>query len=985
MKFGKFIQEQQSEWGGAHYLNYKALKKIIGGVEGEQFTLSAPPPPNADELQSLKTAFFFKLERELEKINAFYLQKEAEFKVRLRSLVDKKRLILSKPSSRSQTALLNLKEALSLFQHDLTKLQTFVEVNATGFRKILKKWDKRAKSSTKELYLSRQIEIQPCFNNDVLAELTDAATTKPWRNVTNGEPRVATAVAVEDPATDLENDLVGLFHDNRIPEIHEFLEKRKQSMQDDDGLLSRVFSRIAAEASIDLLTILLATKSVDVNLADDINSRTSLHEASILGKIDLIRLLLESGAGIEATDMYGRTPLHYAAMYGRYECTVFLVTSGAPVDHTDLDDCSPLIHAVIGGHTKCVEALLERGASIDRSSASGADPLALSCEYGHIDIATLLLKKGARLAANSADGGLSALHVTAREGHAALCKLLIDSGADVDLRDNFSGWTPIFYSASEGHIDCVKVLLGAGCKVDVRDETDWLPWTYALYKGHIETAKLVEVVAVPVKEEVRTVNSTMEMGFMPMAPSALFIEDVEMEGMNIDSIPSLSLPPPIIPFRIYGHNYLEKKSYLQLNFNGISSTGSTNPIKLFGSRQLSSLKLIISSKPDLGIPYSVILPIKDDSEVYTFLIDDEEHTNFSLQFDIYPTFGTKVLGRAVVLASQLLLALGRRTAGAADNEKCVAPLFDNHLRVVGELAFEFSMVKAFDHEKLSIGGKVETYWKSTQVVNSAKNTSESGVRSFITASSLVEEYINVEVQLSRDLKTLVHTDWFIRNKYSAIQSSFKISPFDVPHAGAVSLFYSLKGLEQQVAWNPKEAFVGLGFKAVDLAKVINENLFTLEDILTVLPPSIGLCIDIKYPTSYERDTLHLQNFPDVNTYVDLILKTVYDHVGKQPNYGVFFKTRCGYDLHEDGRGEGDKRCTSIKEAVRFAKKSNFLGIVCEATPLIKVPALVNTIKESGLILATFGEANEDAKNVHIQETAGVDAILAHGVFRYNSS
>jgi len=38
--------------------------------------------------------------------------------------------------------------------------QQFIEINATGFRKILKKWDKRSKSQTKELYLARQVEVQ---------------------------------------------------------------------------------------------------------------------------------------------------------------------------------------------------------------------------------------------------------------------------------------------------------------------------------------------------------------------------------------------------------------------------------------------------------------------------------------------------------------------------------------------------------------------------------------------------------------------------------------------------------------------------------------------------------------------------------------------------------------------------------------------------------------------------------------------------------
>lgn len=46
-------------------------------------------------------------------------------------------------------------------------LQQFVEINAIGFRKILKKWDKRSKSTTKELYLARQVEVQPVFNRQV--------------------------------------------------------------------------------------------------------------------------------------------------------------------------------------------------------------------------------------------------------------------------------------------------------------------------------------------------------------------------------------------------------------------------------------------------------------------------------------------------------------------------------------------------------------------------------------------------------------------------------------------------------------------------------------------------------------------------------------------------------------------------------------------------------------------------------------------------
>jgi CDK inhibitor PHO81 len=50
---------------------------------------------------------------------------------------------------------------------DPSPFQQFIEMNATGFRKILKKWDKHSSSTTKELYLARQVDIQPVFNRQV--------------------------------------------------------------------------------------------------------------------------------------------------------------------------------------------------------------------------------------------------------------------------------------------------------------------------------------------------------------------------------------------------------------------------------------------------------------------------------------------------------------------------------------------------------------------------------------------------------------------------------------------------------------------------------------------------------------------------------------------------------------------------------------------------------------------------------------------------
>ncbi|KND03503.1 uncharacterized protein SPPG_00987 [Spizellomyces punctatus DAOM BR117] len=1051
MKFGKYIQAQQTDWAGPQYLNYKGLKKIINSLQSSNdphatfTTLAANNPPgvsfgvaddkHSEEYQALKTAFFFKLERELEKVNAFYLQKEADLKVRLRSLIDKKRIWQSGKSRQVSASLPTLKEGFLQFQRDLTKLQKFVEVNATGFRKILKKWDKRSKSSTKELYLSRQIEIQPCFNNDVLAELTDQATTHlaELENLLSKEDvdpiaNIREAVTGETHG-DVESELTGALKANNVLGVQEFLSKRSRDVRatgqgvEDREILSRSFLRFCVESNTECLDVLFATGEVDCNFVDDISGRTSLHETSIAGRQEVMRECVRHGANVEATDVYGRTALHYAAMYGRPDCALYLLSSGAKVHAIDHDGCTPLIYSITGGHTKCVEILIDHGAVVEPHSATAPIPLNLACQHGQKDIAMLLLSKGARLTANSE--GLFPLHLTSREGHFDISQMLINHGADVNAPDNLNGWTPIFYAASEGHLECAKVLLKAGCRINIKDESNWLPWTYALYRGHIRVARLLELQGVesPISQELVLAQ---DVGIKPMAPSGLFSEESNPEDMDIDALPDLSLPPPIIPFRIYGHAFLDKKHYIQVTFRNTQAGSQKSPISLFGSQPLSSLKMVISSKPEVGIPYSVILPLQDDLEVYTFLVEDL--ANFSLQFDVFPTFGTKPIGRGVVLPSQLAMTILKSWNGAGESEPCICPLFDSHLRVVGELSFDFAVVKPFAHPSLSIGGKVETYWKTTKVVGGNKTE---GVHSFITASSLAEEYIQVIVQLTKDGVPVIYPKWHLPLK------DVDLGVSNVSFSQARALFNRAKGSGGAADIHSPTSTVSIDtmlsptyalsqsqrLPTGDLAKLVYDSFFSLRELLMTLPPSVGVSIVLKYPTSSERSVCNLTNLPDINTFVDAVLQIVYDQVAhrsiifmsfnpsictainwKQPNYGVFFGTRCGFgmdgiDLEDTKTGissplrstqdertetvETDMRCTSIKEAIRFAKSSNLLGVVCEATPLVQVPILINTIKESGLILATCGSANDSPPNVRIQEEHGADAIIVNNVFRYN--
>jgi hypothetical protein len=86
-----------------------------------------------------------------------------------------------------------------------------------------------------------------------------------------------------------------------------------------------------------------------------------------------------------------------------------------------------------------------------------------------------------------------------------------------------------------------------------------------------------------------------------------------------------------------------------------------------------------TSKPDTTtIPHSVILPLADDKEVFNFQIATESLPEFSLDFSLYPTFGSKLIGRAVVLTSAFEQIKTRQCF--------VTPLLDHHLKTIGEVS-----------------------------------------------------------------------------------------------------------------------------------------------------------------------------------------------------------------------------------------------------------------------------------------------------------
>ncbi|KAJ8456398.1 hypothetical protein ONZ51_g12151 [Trametes cubensis] len=930
--FGKQIQAEQVPGWSAYYLDYKALKKIISslaanrppseaaafGPPGNVAVPNEEPPLYASlgqdddrgpSFQAHKAAFFFKLERELEKINAFYLEKEAELKLRLETLLSKRRAAAMRvlpdaldDATKNHVEWSAVEEGFRLLERDIGKLQQFVEINAMGFRKILKKWDKRSRSTTKELYLSRQVEVQPVFNRQLISELADtvAACLLDLTDLSIGlgnELTVAEDVILSHqlnidrsvqmaPFYDLESNLRKALADKDATAVRDLVRYSDSLAQSREARnhVTRILWKAVIDAPQDLADLILAStvSPFDYTFVDDINGRTCLHEAAIAGIPRLVDLCLAGGVQKDKTDAYGRSALHYAAMHGHGAVCQRLIQVGLPPDVVDVDNCTPLIYATLKGCVVCLKALLGEGGVSVRTPSSNTDlmPLSLAARAGHLEVVVLLLEFGAPSLPNT--NGEYPIHLAAQEGHADVCRTL-SRQEGWDVPDKYNEWTPLFHAARFGRHDCLQVLLDVGCRINITDEAGNSPMYYAAWYGHRRCVALLVEAAARAQAAQPTASRSSPLTHTQRSTGT---------DSDIDAIPSLYLPPPMMPYRVYGHNYLDRTSLIQVTIGHLTTCYKTSnaqaAVRLrhplagpqYDDRYLHAsplLKLVMTATPVVtSAPYSIPLPIRDQKIVFTFQVSSPE--SLSLEFSLYPNFGTKTIGRATALPSLF--------QNIQNSEPFTLPILDPRLHVIGEVSFEVNIISPFNGVKLEIGGAVETYWKSlampvpstsskilpprppqhgrplgsAQTSPSNPSLAMAGGHS-LTHSSVTGSYIYVTVQVTRDLHPVIFADWKLPDDH------YDLGVSDV----TLAQFQSLGVRLGRSTAAPEAASAPSAW-----SRWILSSMTTLQELLRLVPASYGICVEIAYAPLRVRRRQSLRHQLDLNDVVNAVLRTVYD-------------------------------------------------------------------------------------------------------------
>jgi len=209
---------------------------------------------------------------------------------------------------------------------------------------------------------------------------------------------------------------------------------------------------------------MLIQHGADVNAKAKSGNTPFLIAAVGHGKLETLKLLMNSGADVFAVNNKKENALIRAALFGDTATVSFLLRKGIDVNSYSQDSATALLNAAFSVNTPVVIQLLEKGADPDMIGFLGLTALTAAATYNDVESVNALLKKVKKINVQDQLGFTPLIWAAYNEhDNVNIIQAIIDKGADINIKSN-DGSTALSMAQKKGNTPTVALLQKAGAK-----------------------------------------------------------------------------------------------------------------------------------------------------------------------------------------------------------------------------------------------------------------------------------------------------------------------------------------------------------------------------------------------------------------------------------------------------------------------------------------------------------------------------------------
>ena len=282
-------------------------------------------------------------------------------------------------------------------------------------------------------------------------------------------------------------DRLKMARKRRLQQLKKWNQREKEhaakSKKRSDILSSRAFKKSSASTTTTTSSASSSKRTHDYKV--HFVPSVMLLEAAARSDIDEVRRLLLLNVSPDSANEDGLTALHQCCIDDSEDMMKLLIDFGANVNARDTEQWTPLHAAATCGHLHLVKYLISRGADLLSVNADGNMPYDI-CE----DETTLDFIEGEMAKRGITQQMIDDTRSVTENQMLRDLRLIASQEGDFEYRD-VNGVTPLHIAAANGYVSVVEFLLDQHVSTDVIDADSWQPVHAAACWGHPDVLDLL--------------------------------------------------------------------------------------------------------------------------------------------------------------------------------------------------------------------------------------------------------------------------------------------------------------------------------------------------------------------------------------------------------------------------------------------------------------------------------------------------------------